>query len=196
MFFGVMRLRTGKVGRKTKEVEVTVEVKLDGSGIFNGTTSFKFLDHMIKTLCFFSNLDLKVEAKGDLTHHIIEDFGLAFGEAFSRALGSREGINRFGHAYAPMDDALALAVVDLGGRPFSCVDFNTTSLVVEDTPVEDLKHFISSFAISSKTTIHLKVLYGENNHHKVEASFKALALALKQACDLSGREVPSVKGVI
>ncbi|RLE48384.1 MAG: imidazoleglycerol-phosphate dehydratase [Candidatus Methanomethylicota archaeon] len=191
-----MSLRTGRISRKTKEVEVVVEVKLDGDGVFEGTTSFKFLDHMIKTLCFFSNLDLKVEAKGDLTHHVIEDVGLAFGEAYAQALGSKEGINRFGYAYAPMDDALALAVVDLGGRPYSHVDFSSTAFVIEDTPIEDLKHFISSFAIASKATIHLKVLYGENNHHKVEASFKALALALKQASSLSSRKVPSVKGVI
>jgi imidazoleglycerol-phosphate dehydratase len=140
-----------------------------------------------------------LKAEGDLKHHTCEDVALALGEAFNAALQDRRGIRRFGFAYVPMDDSLARAAVDLGGRPYVCIDFSADQHQIEDLKVEDLKHFIASFAQTSKSNIHLSVIYGENLHHKVEAAAKALALALKDAVSLEPRiegSIPSVKGVI
>lgn len=189
-------MRYGKSARATKEVTVEAEVLLDGDGKFEGSTGLKFLDHLIRTLCFFSGMNFKIESKGDLVHHVVEDAALTLGDAFLRALGSGEGIARFGFACVPMDESLSLAVVDLSGRPYARVDLKEKALMVEDTPTEDIKHFLRSFSSSSKMTMHVSVLYGENDHHKVESSFKALAISIKQAIRLSSRGVPSSKGVL
>jgi len=192
-----LSLRRARVERKTAETQVEVEVELDGEGRCDVETGFLFLDHMLKTLAFHGlfNLSAKV-VEGDLEHHMVEDVGLALGEALSKALGGREGINRFGWAVVPMDEALALAAVDLSGRPSFCAELNLRADYVEDVKSEDLLHFLRSMAEAAKMSLHVKVLSGENDHHKVEAAFKALALALRQAISIGRSGVPSTKGAL
>jgi len=143
-------------------------------------------------------MNIQVEASGDLVHHVVEDVAIALGEAISEALGTRNGIIRFGYALVPMDEALALASVDLVRRSHSSVDLKITRPLVENLPSEDLTHFLTSLAASLEATLHVKVQYGENDHHKVEAAFKALALSLRQACAVDTRRsgAPSSKGAL
>ncbi len=190
-------MRRARVERRTLETHIEVEVNLDGSGECTLETGFLFLDHMLKTLALHGMMNLNVKViEGDLEHHVAEDIGLALGEAIDKALGDKKGINRFGWAIVPMDEALALASVDLSGRPSPHIELNLKNPYVEDIKVEDLEHFLRSMAISGRMALHLKVLSGENDHHKAEAAFKALALALKQAVTISRGDVPSVKGSI
>ena len=190
-------MRKSRVERKTAETHVEVELELDGEGRYDVETGFLFLDHMLKTLAFHGlfNLSAKV-VEGDLEHHMVEDVGLALGEALSKALGGREGINRFGWAVVPMDEALALVAVDLSGRPSFYAELNLRADYVEDIKSEDLLHFLKSMAEAAKMSLHVKVLSGENDHHKVEAAFKALALALRQAISIGRSGVPSTKGAL
>ncbi|MEM3673809.1 MAG: imidazoleglycerol-phosphate dehydratase HisB [Candidatus Bathyarchaeia archaeon] len=193
------RNREAKVERKTAEVEISAWINLDGKGEVQIDTGVKFLDHMLSTMAKHALFDLTVKANGDLKHHVCEDVALTLGEALNKALKERKGIRRFGFAYVPMDDSLARAVVDLGGRPYICLDLKVDQPQVEDMKVEDLKHFFASLAQTSKSNIHLAVVYGENLHHKIEAVVKALAIALKDAVSLEpkiGDVVPSAKGVI
>lgn len=197
MLEGNHMTRKGKAHRKTSEVEIEVSVNLDGAGDFEGTSSSAFVDHMMRTLCKHARLDVMVKADGDLKHHIIEDLALTLGKAISNSLGDKSGITRFGYAYVPMDDSLARAVVDLGGRAYSKIYLGLKGESVEDTKVEDLVHFIESLVQSLQFNLHLKVLYGSNDHHRVEAAIKALAIALKMAVSPSGAGgVPSAKGEI
>ncbi|MEM2213743.1 MAG: imidazoleglycerol-phosphate dehydratase HisB [Candidatus Nezhaarchaeales archaeon] len=190
-------MRRGKVERKTLETHVEVELELDGSGSCDVETGFLFLDHMLKTLAFHGSLNLNIKViEGDLEHHIAEDIGLAVGEALAKALGGREGINRFGWAIIPMDESLALAAIDLSGRPSFHADLNIQTSYIEDMKVEDLIHFLKSMSESARMALHLRVLAGVNDHHKVEAAFKALALALKQAVTVNRSGIPSTKGLL
>ena len=192
-------MREGETIRKTAEVDIRCMVSLDGKGIFQGKTGSKFLDHMLIILTKHGSFSTKLKAEGDLQHHIFEDLGIILGQAYSKALQDRKGICRFGFSYVPMDDALARAVVDLGGRSFSVLDFKTVRPEIEDIIVEDLEHFFTAFTENLKANIHVDVLYGLNDHHKVEAAVKALALALKEASMIQiGREgeIPSTKGVL
>jgi len=189
--------RIGEAKRKTQEVEISVRVDLDGRGGFEGRSGSKFVDHMLKTLAKHSRIDIVAVAEGDLRHHIIEDLALTLGKAIGAALGSRSGICRFGYAYAPMDDSVARAVIDMGGRPFSRIRLGIKEAAIEDTKVEDLSHFLESLAQALDCNIHIKVLYGSNAHHRAEAAVKALALALKAAVSRSGiDDIPSAKGEI
>ncbi len=190
--------RTGKKTRETKETKIIVEVNLDGKGSFEVNTNVGFLNHMLGTISKHSLIDIKVEAEGDLTHHIVEDVAITLGEAIDKALGDRTGIKRFGYALVPMDDALARVVLDIGGRPYSILRLNTDLKAIEGLPVEDLEHFLRSFSHSLKINLHAEVLYGENDHHKIEAVFKGLALALCEALstDPKKKEIPSTKGVL
>ena len=194
----VKSLRTGKKTRKTKETKIFIEVDLDGKGRFEVNTSVGFLDHMLGTLSKHSLIDLKAEAEGDLTHHIVEDVAITLGETIDKALGDRAGIKRFGHALVPMDDALARVALDVGGRPYSILCLKTELKVVEGLPVEDLEHFLRSFSFSLKINLHAEVLHGENDHHKIEAVFKGLALALREALSIDPERegIPSTKGVL
>lgn len=189
--------RKGKALRKTKEVEIEVSVDLDGEGEYAGTSSSAFMDHMMRTFCKHGRMDVKVKAVGDLRHHIIEDLALTLGKAIADSLGDKSGITRFGHAYVPMDDALARSVVDLGGRACSRIHLGLKGESVEDTKVEDLIHFLESLVQSLQFNLHLKVLYGSNDHHRVEAAIKALALSMRMAASPSGAGgIPSAKGEI
>ncbi|MDH7555780.1 MAG: imidazoleglycerol-phosphate dehydratase [Candidatus Methanosuratincola sp.] len=189
--------REGACERRTSEVQIRARVCLEGPGEFTGSTGSAFIDHMMRTLAKHSSIRVDLEASGDLKHHVIEDTALALGEAIQAALGDKRGIRRFGYAYVPMDDALARAVVDLGGRAYSRIRLRTEGETIEDTKVEDILHFLESLASSLRCNLHIKVLYGSNDHHKVEAAVKALAVALRDAVSLTGRtEIPSAKGAI
>ncbi|MCS7139400.1 MAG: imidazoleglycerol-phosphate dehydratase HisB [Candidatus Nezhaarchaeota archaeon] len=190
-------MRRAKVEKKTLETHIEVEVNIDGSGLCEVETGFLLLDHMLRTLAFHSSIDLNVKViEGDLEHHIAEDIGLALGEAIAKALGEREGIARFGWALVPMDEALALVALDLSSRPSPHIDLGLKDNYVEDMKVEDLEHFLRSMATSARMSMHVKILSGENDHHKVEAVFKAIALALRQAVAISRSGIPSLKGLM
>lgn len=189
--------RRGKALRKTKEVEIEVWVDLDGAGEFEGSSSSAFMDHMMRTLCKHGRMDVRVRAGGDLRHHIIEDLALVLGKAISDSLGDKSGICRFGYAYVPMDDTLARSVVDLGGRAYSRISLGLKGESIEDARVEDIVHFLESLVQSLQFNLHLRVLYGSNDHHRMEAAVKALALSLRMAVSPSGAGgVPSAKGEI
>jgi len=192
-------MREARVERKTTEVDIVVELNVDGMGKGNVKTDIKFLDHLLTTLAKHSIFDLTVKAKGKLKHHVCEDVALALGEALNQALADKKGIRRFGSAFVPMDDSLARAVVDLGGRPYSNLDLKIGRTKIEDIKTEDIEHFLASFAQASKSTLHLAVLYGTNEHHKIEAAIKALAVALREAVTREPRmagQIPSAKGVL
>ncbi|MFX1572398.1 MAG: imidazoleglycerol-phosphate dehydratase HisB [Promethearchaeota archaeon] len=188
--------RTAKLSRKTTETEVMTELNLDGKGKSQIETGFKFMDHMLQLLAKHSNCYLKVHATGDLTHHIIEDIGITLGECFLKALGDKKGINRYGFALIPMDEALARCAIDFSGRKALILDLNVNECDIEDVAVDDVKHFFNSFAESAKINLHLHVLYGKDQHHKVEAAFKALARAIAIAKKITSDEIPSTKEIL
>ena len=192
-------MRKAKVERKTTEVDIIVELNVDGKGKGNVETSIEFLNHLLITLTKHSLFDLTVKATGELKHHVSEDVALTLGEALQKVVGEKRGIRRFGSAYVPMDESLARVTVDLGGRAYSKLDLKLSQPQIEDLKTEDIEHFFHSFAQASKSNLHITVLYGNNNHHKIEAAVKALALALRQAVTLEPRirdQVPSAKGVL
>ncbi|MGQ9460247.1 MAG: imidazoleglycerol-phosphate dehydratase HisB [Candidatus Bathyarchaeaceae archaeon] len=192
-------MRKAKVERKTTEVDITVKLNIDGEGKGEAETSIKFLNHLLITLAKHALFDITVKAKGELKHHVCEDVALTLGEALQKAIAEKKGIRRFGSAHVPMDDSLARAAVDLSGRAHSCLDLKLSQPQIEDLKTEDIEHFFNSLAQASKSNLHLTVLYGTNDHHKIEAAVKALALALREAVTLESRakfEVPSAKGVL
>ena len=192
-------MRKARVERKTTEVDIIAELNIDGKGRGNAETGIKFLNHLLVTLAKHSLFDLTVQAAGELKHHISEDVALTLGEALQKAVSKKKGVRRFGSAYVPMDESLARAAVDLGGRAYSSLDLKLSQSQIEDLKTEDIEHFFDSFAKASKSNLHMMVLYGGNDHHKIEAAVKALALALRQAVTLEPRikgQVPSSKGVL
>ncbi len=191
--------RQATASRKTRETDITVTVNLDGTGTSTIATGIGFLDHMLEAFSKHSLIDLNVAATGDLHidgHHTTEDVGLVMGQAIREALGDRAGIRRFGSATIPMDEACARAAVDISGRPYLVwkVEFSQDRLGEMDT--ELFKEWFAAFAQMAGLTLHVEVLYGANNHHKIEASFKALARALRQAIEMDPRSpgIPSTKG--
>ena len=191
--------RRATIERTTKETSVSVTLHLDGTGAATVRTGIGFLDHMLTSLAFHARLDLTVACTGDLVvddHHTAEDVALALGAAIDEALGDRAGIQRFGSAYAPLDEALARAVIDLSGRPWAEVDLGLRREMLGGIATENLDHFARSLAIAGRLCLHLDVLRGRNDHHRAEAAFKALALALRQAVRVDGTAVPSAKGVL
>ena len=189
--------RTARISRKTAETEVSVELNLDGSGKYEIDVGFKFLDHMLVLLTRHSGIDLTIKATGDLTHHIIEDVAISLGECFIKALGDKKGINRYGAALIPMDDSLARCAIDFCSRKALVLDLKLNDECnIEDIAVEDIRHFFNSLAENAKMNLHLHVLYGEDQHHKVEAAFKALARSIKEAIKIVSDEIPSTKGVL
>lgn len=192
-------MRQAEIERQTKETKTLVRVLLDGTGVAIVQTGLRFLDHILNSLAIHSLIDLEVKAEGDLQHHVVEDVAIALGQALNEALGDRAGIRRFGDAIVPMDDALALAAVDLVRRPFVSIQLQIERNVVEDAAREDLEHFLPSLSTSLEATVHVKVLEGNNDHHKLEAAFKAFATALRSAIAIDSRRVqqfPSSKGAM
>jgi imidazoleglycerol phosphate dehydratase HisB len=193
-------VRRVEVTRKTSETAITLALALEGEGRAEIATGIGFLDHMLTSLARHARFDLTLTCEGDLQiddHHTAEDCALALGQALDRVLGERRGIARFGYAYAPLDEALARAVVDLSGRPCAVVELGLVREMLGELACENVAHFFASLATSGRMALHLDVLRGANDHHRAEAAFKALALALRQAVRLDGGDqVPSTKGVL
>lgn len=191
-------MRTNTITRSTKETHITLTINLDGTGSSDINSGNGFLDHLLKSLATHSFIDIQLSATGDLTHHIVEDIAICLGTALRDALHDSIGLTRFGYAIVPMDESLALAALDLVKRPYSKLNLKLEGDTIEDLPTEDILHFYETLALSLKATIHLWVFYGQNDHHKIEAATKALALAFKQACaiDVSQKQVPSAKGIM
>jgi imidazoleglycerol-phosphate dehydratase len=195
-------MRKGTVERNTNETKITASLDLDGTGTYSVSTGIGFLDHMLEQLSRHSLIDLDVKAKGDLHidfHHTTEDSGIAIGEAFSKALGDRKGIARFGSAMSPMDETLVRVSLDASNRPYLVwkVAFVRDKLGEMDT--ELFKEWFQAFGQAAGLTLHIECLYGDNNHHIVEACFKGLARSLRHAIEIDPRKadaVPSTKGVL
>jgi imidazoleglycerol phosphate dehydratase HisB len=191
-------IRQAVVERRTRETEVRVELRLE-PGDIKVDTPIRFLNHMLETLIFYMGASGSINAvdlRGFDDHHVVEDVAIVLGTAMDKALGDRVGIARFGWSIVPMDDALALVAVDLGGRSYFVFDGSFSRDTVGDLSTEMIPHFIRSFADSARATVHVKLLGGENEHHKVEAIFKALGLSLRQAMQIVSDQVMSTKGVI
>ena len=193
-------MRRAEVSRKTKETEIELKIDLDGSGVSEISTGVGFFDHMLTHIARHGLFDLEVSATGDLevdAHHTVEDIGICLGKAFSQALGDAAGITRFGHAVAPMDEALAETAVDISGRPFLAFDAQLTGKVGE-FDAELVEEFFRAFAVNSKITLHIGLRYGSNAHHCIEGIFKAFARALSGAVRIDPRVagVPSTKGTL
>lgn len=186
--------------RRTSETAIELRLDLDGTGSSKVSTGIGFLDHMLVALAKHARFDLTLECEGDLhidDHHTAEDCALVLGGALDEALGDRSGIARFGSAYAPLDESLARAVIDLSGRPWPEVHCGFRRERLGDIATENITHFFQSLSLSSRSAIHIDVLRGENDHHRAEAAFKAFALALRAAVERDGSaEVPSTKGTL
>jgi imidazoleglycerol-phosphate dehydratase len=195
-------VRRSVIDRKTRETQIRVRLTIEGRGHYKNDTGIRFLDHMLDLMARHGAFDLEILAKGDLDvdqHHTVEDVGIALGEAFSKALGTRRGINRAGYFVMPMDETLAVAAIDLGGRPHAAIDLALKVQRVGDLQSELVQDFFEGFAVSARANVHMKVLYGRSSHHQIEAIFKAFGRALRVACakdrQLAGM-LPSTKGLL
>lgn len=193
--------RTATIHRQTKETDIQITLGLDGRGEYDIQTGVGFLDHMLTAFAGHGLFDLQVRANGDLhidNHHTIEDTAIVLGQALNEALGDRRGINRMGHAYVPMDEALAFVAVDISGRPYTVFRAQWRTAQIGEFPTDLVEHFFETLAVHGRLTLHARAEYGRNDHHQAEALFKALARALRLAVDLDGRRagVPSTKGVL
>ena len=195
-------MRRALIDRRTNETQISLSLGLDGKGRYDIRTGIRFLDHMLELFARHGGFDLKVTATGDLDvdqHHTVEDLGIALGEAVSAALGNRRGINRAGYFVMPMDETLAVAAIDLSGRPHIVVDLQLDVATVGDLQTELVHDFFEGFANAARANVHLKVMYGRSSHHKIESVFKAFARALRVACAKDKRMakmLPSTKGLL
>jgi len=194
--------RTAKLQRNTKETQISGELRIEGRGRYEISTGIRFLDHMLELVARHGAFDLELQATGDLDvdqHHTVEDVGIALGEAFGQALGTKRGILRAGYFVMPMDETLGVVAVDFGGRSAAVVETKVRTRLVGDLQTELVADFFDGFARGAKANVHAKVLYGRSNHHKIEALFKAFARALRVACSKDrqlGRMLPSTKGLL
>ena len=189
--------RSATVERTTKETRISCRLRLDGSSEVEVATGIGFLDHLLTALAFHAGWDLRLTCSGDLEvddHHTAEDCALALGEALDQALGDRSGIARFASAYAPLDEALARTVVDFSGRPWPQVELGLQREMLGSLACENVAHVLRSLAMAARCALHVDVLRGENDHHRAEAAFKSVALALREAAAVSAGGVPSTKG--
>jgi imidazoleglycerol-phosphate dehydratase len=188
--------------RDTRETRIAVRLGIEGRGRHDVRTGIRFLDHMLELVARHGGFDLRLSADGDLDvdqHHTVEDTGLALGEAVSAALGSRRGISRAGYFVMPMDETLAVAAIDFGGRPRAVISTGVRTRMVGDLQTELVTDFFEGFALGARANVHVKVLYGRSSHHRVEASFKAFARALRAACARDrrlARVLPSTKELL
>ncbi|MEA2753767.1 MAG: imidazoleglycerol-phosphate dehydratase [Aliidongia sp.] len=195
-------MRQASIERNTKETRIKAVLALDGTGQYRIATGIGFLDHMIEQLSRHSLIDIALVAKGDLHidfHHTTEDCGIVLGQAVAQALGDRKGIERYGHAYVPMDESLSRVALDLSNRPYLIWKVNFTRPKLGDMDTELFREFFQAFAQSAGMTLHIETLYGENNHHIAESCFKGVAVALRHAIAIDPRKadaVPSTKGTL
>jgi imidazoleglycerol-phosphate dehydratase len=197
-----MKARTATLHRKTAETDIRARLMLDGRGRYHISTGIRFLDHMLELFTRHGGFDLDLQARGDLDvdqHHTVEDVGIVLGQLLREALGSKKGINRAGYFLMPMDETLAVAAVDLSGRPYLVLNAPLKVERVGDLQTELLEDFFHGFSTSAAANVHLKVLYGRSSHHAVEGLFKAFARALRYACSRDRRlrsQLPSTKGLL
>ncbi len=197
-----MAERRAKLSRETGETQITVELIIDGTGNYEVDTGNGMFDHLLAQLSRHGLIDISVSAKGDTQvgwHHLVEDVGIMLGRTLREAVGDAKGITRMGHTYVPLDEALALTVVDFGGRGYSVIDAPMTDSDLGGLPADLIRHFLESFAREGAFNLHVRLLTGSNNHHKAEAIFKSLARSLRAALtpdDRLGGEIPSTKGTI
>jgi len=195
-------MRRARIDRRTAETQIVLTLQLDGRGQYDVRTGIRFLDHMLELFARHGGFDLTIRARGDLdvdAHHTVEDVGIALGEAVLRAVGNKKGINRAGYFVMPMDETLAVAAVDLSGRPFPVVDLKVRARQVGDLPTELVQDFFEGFASAARANVHVKVMYGRSSHHQIEAVFKAFARALRVACAKDRRlakVLPSTKDLL
>jgi len=185
--------------RETSEGTISGRLNLDGTGQAQVRTGLGFLDHMLSAMAKHGRFDLEIAADGDLDvddHHTVEDCAIVIGRAIDRALGDRAGIARFGSAYAPLDEALCRTVLDLSGRPWPEISIDFTRERIGEVATENIVHFFRSLAVEGRMALHIDLLRGDNDHHKAEAAFKSLGLALRGAVAIDGAEVPSTKGTL
>jgi imidazoleglycerol-phosphate dehydratase len=193
-----MKKRKNNLYRKTSETEIEISLNIDGTGKYNVQTGVEFFDHMLESFARHGFFDLAVKASGDVSvddHHTVEDVGILLGEVFNSAVGDKKGIRRISHSIVPMDEALARVAVDISGRSYCVMNMQFTQLKVGELSTENVEHFLESFASSARININAKV-EGENDHHQIEALFKALARALKDALQIEHNQIPSTKGVL
>lgn len=191
--------RISQINRKTNETNTILDIDLDGEGISNIQTNIGFFNHMIDLLAFHSNININLNADGDIDvcdHHLIEDVGIALGKCMNEALGERRGIKRYGTFFLPMDEALVMVSVDISGRSYLHFEGEFKRENIGDFSTEMVKEFFRSVAFNAGITLHIRVLYGENDHHKIEGIFKAFGRALKEAITIEGNSIPSSKGVL
>jgi imidazoleglycerol-phosphate dehydratase len=195
-------MRSGTVERITKETQIKGSLRIEGKGRYEIHTGVRFLDHMLELFAKHGGFDLKMDARGDLDvdqHHTVEDAGIVLGQLFSKALGDRKGINRAGYFVLTMDETLAVAAVDLGGRPALVYKDLVKVRLVGDLQTELCEDFFSGFTVHAGANLHAKIMYGRSNHHKIEAIFKCFARAMKYACSKDARlkdQLPSTKGLL
>jgi imidazoleglycerol-phosphate dehydratase len=191
-------MRKKTLSRKTSETDIKISLDLDGTGHFNNETGIEFFNHMLDSFAKHGYFNLEVNAKGDVgvdDHHTVEDVGILLGEVYNEAIGNKKGIKRMAHAIVPMDDALATVAVDVSGRSYSVLNIGFNKPKVGDLSTENVEHFFESFANSARININANV-EGENDHHKIEALFKAFARALKDASIIEHDSIPSTKGIL
>ncbi|WP_033923221.1 imidazoleglycerol-phosphate dehydratase HisB [Sphingomonas sp. 37zxx] len=195
-------MRTAHISRNTSETSIDVAVNLDGTGVYDISTGIGFFDHMLEQLSRHSLIDIELHAKGDLhidQHHTVEDSALALGEAVAKALADKRGIRRYADALSPMDEALVRVAVDISGRPWLVWKTAFTQTRLGEMDTELFQHWFHSFAQTAGLTLHVETLYGENNHHIIEAAYKGLARALREAVEIDPRKadtIPSTKGTL
>ncbi|HSU33870.1 MAG TPA: imidazoleglycerol-phosphate dehydratase HisB [Bryobacteraceae bacterium] len=195
-------MREAHIERNTKETQIKGDLRIDGTGVYQISTGIRFLDHMLELFSKHGAFDLELSATGDLDvdqHHTVEDTGIVLGDLFAKALGDRRGINRSGYFVQPMDESLAVVAVDLGGRPALVLDQQVNVVHVGDLQTELLHDFFEGFTNHAGANLHVKVMYGRSNHHKIEAIFKCFARAMRYACSTDERlkdQLPSTKGLL
>lgn len=191
--------RLSQISRKTNETNINLKINLDGNGTSVVKTEVGFLNHMISLLAFHSNIDIELDSKGDIEvcdHHLIEDIGIALGRSINEALGDKKGIKRYGTFFLPMDESLVMVSLDISGRSYLHFEAGFKRESIGNFSTEMVKEFFRAVAFNAGITLHIRVLYGENDHHKIEGIFKAFGRALKEAITIEGNSIPSSKGVL
>ncbi len=195
-------MRSSNIKRQTKETQISGKLNLDGQGTYKISTGIRFFDHMLELFTKHGGFDLTIKASGDLDvdqHHTVEDVGIVLGQLVAKALGDRKGINRAGYFVMPMDETLAVAAIDLSGRPALVYNDRVKKVLVGDLQAELVEDFFAGFVNHAGANLHVKVLYGRSSHHKVEAVFKCFARALRYACSTDKQmknQLPSTKGLL
>ena len=191
--------RLSHISRKTNETNINLKINLDGNGTSVVKTEVGFLNHMISLLAFHSNIDIELDSKGDIEvcdHHLIEDIGIALGRSINEALGDKKCIKRYGTFFLPMDESLVMVSLDISGRSYLHFEAGFKRESIGNFSTEMVKEFFRAVAFNAGITLHIKVLYGENDHHKIEGIFKCVGRALKEAINIEGNIIPSSKGII